>query len=141
MAAEAYTFQITTPVGTALASPLVTPITMPARTVRNIEVRIPNGPNGELGFAIGMNGVTVIPVVPGTWIIASNEVKNWDVTLGLNSGAWQVLSYNTGTYPHTIQVIFHVDQVTPDPSASIGVALDPMAIVAAANDTTQGTIG
>lgn len=137
MADETYAFQVLTPVGTALASPLVTNIAMPPRTVRSIEVRIPPGPNGELGFAIGMNNVSVVPVVPNTWVVTSDEVKVWDVTLGLNSGAWQVMSYNTGIYPHTIQVIFHVDQVTPDPSASIGAALDPNSIVAAAIDTAD----
>lgn len=140
MADETYAFLVNTPIGTALASPLVTNLTMPARTVRSIEVRIPPGPNGELGFAIGMNGVSVVPVTPGTWIVTSDEVKSWDVTLGLNSGAWQCLSYNTGDYPHAIQIIFHVDQVTPDPSASIGAAIDPNSIVAAANTDLTDTI-
>jgi hypothetical protein len=122
MAAEIRSFTILTPTGIAKATPLITSMSMPVRIVREIEIRVPPGPNGELGFAIGMAGQNVIPYNAGEWFVTSDEVVSWTFDTGLDSGAWQCQTYNTGSYPHTIQVRFYLDLV-PDPGAVSGVAL------------------
>lgn len=111
MPAEVRTFTVTTPAGTLVAAPLITALTMPARTVRHVRVRIPPGPNGQLGFALGMAGVPVIPTNVGQWIVGNDEVIEWDVDGAPNSGAWQLITYNLGANVHTLYVTFSLDLV------------------------------
>lgn len=111
MAAQLFEFDVTTPTGTAKAAPQVTALTMPARIVRRIVIKVPPGPNGQLGFAIGMVGAPVIPANAGAFIVTSDETIEWDVNNLPDSGAWQIISYNTGQYPHTIYTRWEVDLV------------------------------
>lgn len=114
---------------------------MPARTVVEIEIRIPPGPNGELGFAIGMAGQNIIPFNSNEWIVTSDEVIRWQFETPLNSGAWQCQSYNTGTYDHTIQVRFYVNLVTVAGAVPGASVLSVDDIIAADATQTAVSIG
>lgn len=107
-ATEVREFTVTCPPGTPVAAPQVTDIAMPARVVDSIRIRIPPGPNGFMGFAIGAAGVTFIPVGSAQFIVASDEVIDWVLPDQMTSGAWQVQMYNTGIFPHTIYLTFIV---------------------------------
>lgn len=111
MAREIRRFTVATPAGTAIAAPLVTNLTMPARVVREVEVVVPPGPRGELGFALGAAGVAVIPVNAGAWLVTNDEVIRWPLEGFWDSGSWQLRSYNTGRYVHTLEIRFLVDLV------------------------------
>lgn len=126
MAAEIRSFTVATPLGTAKAAPQVSNLTMPTRVVRKIEIRVPPGPNGELGFAIGMAGQAIIPYNAGEWFVTSDEVVVWEFDTGLDSGAWQCQTYNTGNYDHTIQIRFYLDLVTSK-SGGTGITFIPTA--------------
>lgn len=128
MAVEVRQFQVTTPAGQAIASPLITSLAMPARTVRHIRVRIPPGPRGNLGFSIGMTGVPVIPINVGTWIVADDEVMEWDVDNAPSSGAWQLISYNLGKLPHTVYLQFNLD--LPPGQSTAATPLSPVTVTA-----------
>lgn len=142
MASEIRSFTVLTPIGTAKAAPLVTNLTMPVRVVRKIEIRIPPGPNGELGFSIGMARQAIIPYNAGEWIVTSDEVVEWEFDTGLDSGAWQCFSYNTGNYPHTIQIRFYLDLVPPKSGAG-GITLIPNAelqTIGVSDGVTPGSV-
>ena len=106
MAAEVRNFVVSVPASTAVATPQTTALTMPARIVEHIRVRIPPGPLGQVGWAIAMNGVPVIPTNTGGWIVGDDEVIEWDVRNQPSSGAWQLMAYNTGRNAHTLQITF-----------------------------------
>lgn len=106
MSTEVHVFEVTTPAGTAKASPLVTALTMLPRIVDEIEIFVPDGPRGELGFALGSSGVHVLPKETGTFIVTNDEKIRWPLSDLWDSGSWQCFSYNTGTYDHTIEVRF-----------------------------------
>jgi hypothetical protein len=74
-----------------------------------------------------MTGVPVIPTNTGQWIVADDEVIEWDVDGLPSSGAWQVLSYNLGKLPHTIYLAFTLDLVT---GAGSSAPLAPLAVTA-----------
>lgn len=114
MAYEIQRFPVTVPHGTAIATPQRTAMTMPARVVRRLEIMVPPGPAGFVGFQITSNGKQVVPVNDGTWLVTDDETLTFDLTDTITSGAWQLTAYNTGTYDHTLYVTFHVDppQVT-----------------------------
>ena len=78
---------------------------------------MPPGPAGTLGFRLGSGGVQVIPINPGGWVITDDEVIGWDLTSQITSGAWQLISYNVGSLPHTVYVRFLLDLVTGSANA------------------------
>ena len=109
MAVEIQKFQATIPAGTPASNPLVSNMGMPARIVRRITVLVPPGPSGLVGFRLGSGGQQIIPITTGQWVIADDELLTWDVQGQIESGAWQLIAYNTGSNPHTLYVTFEVD--------------------------------
>lgn len=107
MATEVYSFQITIPAGTPQSAPVSVAITMPAREVESINVKVPPGPSGLMGFALTMNGRNVVPIVQGTYIVTDDRDLDFPLTGLPNSGQWQVTGYNTDIYDHSIYVEFH----------------------------------
>lgn len=137
-ASEVRLFTATIPPGTAIANPIVVSFAMPARTVKNIRWRIPPGPNGFVGFAIGSAGIPIIPANAGAWVIGSDEYSDWPLVNAMNSGAWQFLGYNLGIFPHTIYFQFQVElpdlpnvgsQISPLPPSSIETAGAPSTVL------------
>lgn len=108
---EIYSFAVTIPAATAKASPLVTSVAIPPRDVNQVNITIPPGPSGLVGFQIGMVGVPVIPRNAGGFIVADGRIIEWPVKELADSGAWQVIGYNTDIYDHTIYVEFLVNLI------------------------------
>ena len=111
MAREVRQFQVTTPAGTLITAPLVTNLSMPARNVSQVRIRIPPGPSGQLGFALGSAGVRVIPYNANAWFVGDDEVLDLPLEGQWDSGAWQLQSYNQGTHPHDLLLTFYLDPV------------------------------
>lgn len=124
MAAEVRTFAVTIPAGTPQASPAIIDLAMPARVVTAIRWRVPPGPRGELGWALGAAGVRVLPWGEDQWVVADDEVAEWPLTDQITSGAWQLQGYNTGSFDHTVYVTFLLELVGQ------GATLGPVAPLA-----------
>lgn len=113
MAEAVFAFSATVPAGTPRAQPQVTKLAMPSRTVRRVEVVIPPGPRGEVGFMFTSGGVQMIPENPGAFFVTDNEKIGWDLEAQIDSGAWELSAYNTGALDHTLYVRFLTDPVRP----------------------------
>lgn len=113
MANEIRAYSFTIPAGTPITSPASMSVSFPPRDVEAIQVVIPPGPNGFVGFQLQNSGVAVIPYASDDYIVASDEVINWPLAGYINSGSWQLAGYNTGTSPHTIYVRFLLNYLTP----------------------------
>ena len=87
MAVELRIFDVTTPAGTAKAAPLITSLAFPARIVERIQIVVPTGPNGQLGFQLTSGGQQVLPTNPGAFIVASGETVDLALTGQIQSGA------------------------------------------------------
>jgi len=109
MAQEVRRFAVTIPAGTAKATPQATDLSFPARIVRELEIRIPPGPRGEVGFQLGAAGQPVLPFNAGAFITGDDEVINWTLDGFWDSGSWTMFAYNTGVFTHTLEVRFLVD--------------------------------
>lgn len=110
-------YQVTVPAGTTEADPQVTDLTMPPFVVVEIDIVVPPGPRGELGFALWASGKTVIPEQTGAWMVSDNEVIRWPLIDQITSGGWQLAAYNNGQYDHTLYIRFQVVPVAVDTSA------------------------
>lgn len=126
MADEVHLFTVTVPASTAKAVPLTFNLTMPlGRVVERVEIEIPPGPRGEVGWQIAQGGNQLYPYQVGAFVISDGREVDWDVVGGVDSGAWQVIIYNTGSFPHTLQFRF-LTHLTPTSSPSAGFAPLPL---------------
>jgi len=115
MARELWSFQVTIPAGTAVSAPFTQSTTIPVRTPDAVEIIVPPGPSGLMGFAITMGGVNVIPVAPRTFIVTDDEKIHWPISSLPDSGAWEITGYNVDVFDHAIYLRWLVDVVgTPE---------------------------
>lgn len=117
MSQEIREYVATIPAGTPIATPVTIDIEFPARSVQQIDVRVPPGPKGCMGFQLGTGGMPVIPANLGQWIVADDEVFHWPLEGYWDSGSWDVFGYNTGTFPHSIYLTFQLNPITQPSTA------------------------
>lgn len=120
MADEIRQYTLVVPAGTTPEAPAVLDATMPPRNIEAIEIVIPPGVNGVVGFQIQNSGIAVIPYSSDDWIISNDEVINWPLGNYIDSGSWQLAAYNTGTNDHTLYFRFLCDYLT-DATSTAGV--------------------
>lgn len=101
-------FQVTTPAGTAKASPLVTDLGLDVGQVLHVDIEIPPGHAGLTGIQLRIAGGQVIPLTPGTYLVGDGRTFEWNLTDQLDSGAWQAYTYNTDIYDHSHNVTFSI---------------------------------
>lgn len=124
---ELWRFPVAVPAGTAKAAALTFNLTMPPRRVLEIEILVPPGPRGEVGFKIAQAGVQIYPSGAGDFVVTDSETLHWPVEGANTSGAWQVIAYNTGAFPHTLEFRFQVDLPAAQAQATTGTpGLDPL---------------
>lgn len=126
-ATQIYSFVATIPGGGDTQTFTVINCQFPAASVVAIRWRVPPGPSGYMGFQITSDGVPVIPVQQGAFIVADDEMAQWDISGYPDAGNWQVTGYNADTYPHSV----YVDFLTVEPGADV-----PAPAVSAASSPT-----
>lgn len=108
MATSVQAFTATITAGTPINSPMTVTLNVMAGVIDAIKWRVPSGPRGNLGWILAMGGVQVIPENQGNYIIADDDTDTIQISGLPDSGAWQVIGYNTGSFNHTIYLDFHV---------------------------------
>ena len=124
-------YTATFPANTPIASPVTVPIGAPGEVVVFIDVEVPPGPAGLMGFYIAFNGVRVIPREANQLIVWDDKNDTWYLDDYPTTGAWQVVGYNLSTvYPHSVTVRFHDDPLPTglsSSSASVNITTTPAA--------------
>lgn len=115
MATSVFRETATITAGTPKASPATVSIPIISGTVEIIRWRVPPGPRGNFGWQLAMSGVNVIPENAGSYIVADDESDVITVSGLPDSGAWQVIGYNTGTNDHTVYLDFHITPIGVQP--------------------------
>lgn len=110
MAERIEAFEVSTPNGTLETAPLRTPLVFNDGIVTALHILVPPGPSGFLRFRIEYGGEQVIPITPGEFLVADNEVIRWDVSRYPTGRAWETLTFNTDIYPHSIFLRFLIDE-------------------------------
>jgi hypothetical protein len=118
-------FPVTALANTPKSAPITVQIAFPQGEVVEIDVKIPPGPAGNLGFHINAGGTQYVPRTAGNFIVPDDDYFTWPMHNAINSGSWALTYYNTDIYPHLIQVGFQVNELTFGPplpmSAPIGL--------------------
>lgn len=109
-----HTFAVTIPAGTLSTAPLVTPTVFNPLIIDRIEWRFPGGCNGQVGIQLGARKEGVLPNGHQTYFTRSGDTQGYDLSDMHDSGDWSVIGFNTGVFPHTIQVVFRGHRMEPD---------------------------
>lgn len=83
---------------------------------------MPKGGQGFMGWRLSSSGAQVIPETPGAFIIADGESGVWQLTGLHTSGDWHVTAFNTGAFPHVINLEFFVSPISTPPTAADQIA-------------------
>lgn len=119
MAEDTFHFTVTVPTGSSLAVPAVIGVSFPPRTVRQVDWKVPPGNMGTMSFLLAMGKVPVLPVYgQHVYVTADNKDGSWQLHNYPDSGAWQVVGYNTGGYPHSVLLTFYCDIPARPPQMS-----------------------
>lgn len=106
MADRIETPAVTVAAGTAIATPQTTSFNWRDGIIERIEVRVPPGPSGLVGFRILHSGQQVIPFQGTDWVITDDETLPWDVQNFPTGNKWSMRAYNLDLYPHTLYFRF-----------------------------------
>lgn len=104
MADEVRIYPVLVPKGTLQTAPQVTALPMPQRLVQRIQILVPPGPGGMVGFQLAAGGQSIVPYNDASWIVTNNEVIDWPLEGMPEAGSWQLHAYNTGKFDHTLTV-------------------------------------
>lgn len=122
MARRIEAFDVTIAAGVLQASPATTNLVFSEGIVTNIEVLVPPGPSGLVGFAFTYGGHQVIPNTAGQFIISDGEVIDWPVEGFPTGGQWQLRAFNTDIFSHTLHLRLLVEEF-PAPPVPVPVPL------------------
>lgn len=118
MADRVEAFLVTIPAGVAQATPVTIAMPFPDGIVQELDITVPPGPCGNMGFAVSYGGQIIIPRSTGQFIVADDRVFNWPIHNHPTGGKWQIVGYNTDVYQHSLHVEFQVDELpAPAPAA------------------------
>lgn len=128
MATEVRAFTVNVPAGTLSTAPITAPMVFPPRRVQAVQVIVPPGPSGLVGWAILVGGVRVIPYLSDPWVITAAENITWPLEGYPDSGSWAVQAYNTGAIDHAIYFRWLLENVTSK-AATTPQMIDDTAII------------
>lgn len=101
------------PAGTAVATPVNALLFDKRGTVSRLDIQVPPGPWGLVGFSIWHSSEQIIPKTRGQWIVTDDRVVSWPIDGFSDQPAWRIYGYNTDLYNHTLQVTTLIEEWAP----------------------------
>ena len=141
MATSITVVSATIPAGTIPPGTVTVPLDLEPSNVESIRWRVPPGPRGNMGWCLAMGSVQVLPDDAGTFIIADDEEDTWNISNLPDSGAWEVIGYNTGTFDHTVYLGFFTTPIATSSGGGGGDIADGFPVVEADFATMWGAQG
>lgn len=110
MAQRVFQFTATIPAGTPPSSLAVIDLDLDNWVVESIDLEVPPGPAGLMGFYVANNGVAWMPQGTDEFLIWDDVIESWIFTDQPNASGWQVAGYNFDeANDHNVIVRFHVN--------------------------------
>jgi len=97
--------------GTFASVPTTTPLSFQDGVVVGLEIRVPPGPSGLMGFQILHSGVSVLPKKASEFIVTDNDKIEWPLSNFPTGNKWAVRAYNEDVYDHSIYLFFLIDEL------------------------------
>lgn len=106
----------TIPAGTPDTAPWVEALGFHDWDVERIDLIVPPGPAGTMGFYLANNGQPWVPRALNEWLVFDDHQLRIDPTGYPTGTGWQIVGYNDGKYDHDVITLFHVNPITVGPS-------------------------
>jgi hypothetical protein len=106
-------FTVTIPAGTQKTAPVTIPLALDNWELESLDLEVPPGPSGLMGFQVYNNGVAWVPYGGGNWLVWDDVRERYSLTDQPNASGWAVVGYNTGVFDHAVILRFHVNPPTP----------------------------
>lgn len=97
------------PAGTTIAAPVTVALGFDDWDVEAIDLEVPPGPSGCMGFYLANNGQPWIPRAQNEWIVWDDHKERFTPTGYPTGTGWQLVGYNVGKYDHAVICRFHVN--------------------------------
>lgn len=110
---------LTVPAGTLSTAPVTALLFAQRAQLMRLEVRVPPGPSGLVGFRFTHSNEQVIPKIAGTWIVTDNEVITWQLDDLSSQPDWRISAYNADVFDHTLFVRVLLDDRVQVPESAI----------------------
>lgn len=108
MAIRVLPFTALIPAGTLAANPVKVPINLDGWVLQRLDLEVPPGPAGLMGFQVFNNGVAFIPYGAGQWFVWDDVKETYYLDDQPTASGWAIVGYNDGAYDHTVTVRCHV---------------------------------
>lgn len=102
---------VSVPAGTLPSAPFTGNLPFDNWEIEAIDLEVPAGPAGCLGFRLANNGVAWLPHSPGEWLIWDDRTERFPVDGYPTASGWQITAYNLGEYAHNVVARFHVNPI------------------------------
>lgn len=102
---------VTVPAGTLQAAPQITPMVFNDGRVDQVDIVVPDGCAGLVGFQIGHSGQVIIPYDGVTFTVSNDEDIHWPLEAFPEAQKWFVVAYNTDQFPHTLRFRWQITDV------------------------------
>lgn len=124
MATRIEPFTVTIPASTAQDAFQKTALSFNPGRVDQIDVRVPPGPSGLMGFRVAHSGQAVLPFTGERWFVMDDDKAEWHLESFPTGDAWELWAYNTDIYPHDVHIWFYVTEL----GRTIAPIITPVAI-------------
>lgn len=101
-------FEVVIPAGTTQSAFQRTSLPIQDGRVDKIQIRIPPGPSGLVGFRVAHSQQAVIPYTGDRWFVTDDDKLDWDTFAYPEGDAWELWAYNTDVFAHTIYIWMHI---------------------------------
>lgn len=135
MATQVRQFTATIPANTLKTALATVPLSLDYVDIESIDLEVPPGPAGLMGFYIARSGQQVIPFESGEFLVWDDRFDSWYLTDQPTGGGWEIVGYNLDVYDHAVVVRFHTNPVqsantvVPSPLTFIASGSGPSLVV------------
>lgn len=119
MAEQVIRATATIPAGVAQGDDVTLEIVLDNSDVLQVDLEVPPGPAGLMGFYLSNNDAPWIPRTPGEYFVWDDHHQSFPTAQYPTGAGWQVTGYNTGAYDHDVIVTFHVNATTATPDQPV----------------------
>lgn len=112
MAERVLQFTATIPAEGDPTTPVTVAMPFDGWEVEAIDLEVPPGPAGTLGFYLANNGQPWIPRSSGEWIVWDDRHERFPVDGYPTASGWEIVGYNVGEYDHVVVCRFHVNPIS-----------------------------
>lgn len=105
-AVHALPFNVTFQPGSTPAAPVTVAIPLGDVYAYSVEIEVPDGPSGNMGFYLLYAGVPIVPYAQTpTFLVVDDYEHTFPIAAELASSL-NIVGYNTGYWPHTVYMRF-----------------------------------